>query len=61
MKIMKKYNVFVAQYFDTYLEWKKLFGTADTLKEAKELEIQASMQYRNRPLVSYSIYTEQTS
>lgn len=54
-----KYNVYVAQYFDTYFEWRKLFGTAETLEEAKELEARASKQYRNRPLVSYSIYTEE--
>jgi len=54
-----KYNVFVAQYFNTYFEWKKLFGEADTLEEAKRLEIEASRKYRDRPLVSYSIYTEE--
>lgn len=54
-----KYNIFVAQYFDTYFEWKKLFGKADTLEEAKRLKIEASRQYRNRPLVSYSIYIEE--
>jgi len=58
LKLMK-YNVYVAQYFDTYFEWKKLFGTVDTLKEAKELKIKALKQYRNRPLVSYSIYIEE--
>lgn len=55
---MIKYNVYVVQYFDTYFEWKKLFGTVNTPKEAKELETNASRQYRNRPLVSYDIYTE---
>lgn len=56
-----KYNVYVAQYFDTYFEWKKLFGTVDTPEEANELKIKASRQYINRPLVSYSIYTEESN
>jgi len=53
-----KYKVYVAQYFDTYLEWKRVFGEVDTLEEAKRLEIEASRKYMDRPLVSYSIYTE---
>lgn len=56
-----KYEVYVTQYFDTYFEWKKLFETADTPEEAKELEIKASRQYRDRPLVTYSIYTKEIS
>ena len=50
-----KYKVYVAQYFDTYFEWKKLFGESDTLEEAQELKVKASKQYFNRPLVSYRI------
>ena len=56
---MSKYKVYVSQYFDTYLEWTKLFGTANTEEEAKELEIKASRQYYNRPLVSYSVYIKE--
>ena len=52
------YVVKVSQYFDTYHEWTKVYGTANTLGEAKELEKQANKQYRNRPLVSYSINIE---
>ena len=50
-----KYKVLVSQYFDTYHEWTKTFGEADTLEQAKELERKAHKQYYNRPLVSYSI------
>lgn len=56
-----KYNVYVVQYFDTYFEWKKLFGTARTPEKAKELESKAHQQYKNRSLVSYSIYIEENS
>jgi len=51
-----KYDVIVAQYFDTYLEWKKSFGKTDTLEEARKLESEAHKRYHDRPLVSYSIY-----
>ena len=50
-----KYKILVSQYFDTYHEWTKVFGEVDSLEKAKELELQAFRQYRNRPLVSYSI------
>lgn len=56
---MKKYNVLVSQYFDTYHEWTKTYGTAHSLDKAKELEKQAYAQYRSRPLVSYSIRIEE--
>lgn len=49
------YVVKVSQYFDTYHEWTKVYGTANTLEEAEELKKQASKQYYSRPLVSYSI------
>ena len=49
------YVVKVSQYFDTYHEWTKVYGTANTLEEAEELKKQANKQYFNRPLVSYSI------
>ena len=49
-----KYKVLVSQYFDTYHEWTKTFGEADTLEQAEKLERQAHKQYRNRTLVSYS-------
>ena len=52
------YVVKVSQYFDTYHEWTKVYGTANTLEEAEELKKQANKQYRNRPLVSYSINIE---
>lgn len=50
-----KYKVLVSQYFDTYHEWTKTFGEADTLEQAKELERKACREYPNRTLVSYSI------
>jgi len=50
-----KYKILVSQYFDTYHEWTKTFGEADTLEQAKKLEQEAHRQYRNRTLVSYSI------
>ena len=56
-----KYKVYVAQYFDTYFEWEKLFGEASTLEEAEKLKIKASKKYFNRPLVSYSISIKENS
>ena len=49
------YVVKVSQYFDTYHEWTKVYGTVNTPEEAEELKKQAYNQYPNRPLVSYSI------
>lgn len=54
-----KYKVLVTQYFDTYPEWTRVFGEANAMAEARELETKARYQFENRPLVSYSFRIEE--
>lgn len=52
---MKRYTVLVTQYFDTYLEWTKEHGEAESISEAETIKSDAMLKYKDRPLVSYGV------